>query len=113
MMKATLPLGLTLFLAAAGFAYAQAPAVEQGVNEAVMRQAYRVQLRQRLDDALAAQERHDLVGASKLYDSSWDLVEKIGYENVEPEAARTRAGLAAVRLELARQAESHGHEALQ
>jgi type II secretory pathway component GspD/PulD (secretin)/tetratricopeptide (TPR) repeat protein len=105
---ASLPLCLTLLLAAAGVAYAQAPAQETAVNEAVMRQAEHVLLRQKLGDALAAQERHDLVNAAKLYDAAWDLVLKVGIPNVEPEAAQTRAGLAAVRMELARTDQRHG-----
>ena len=105
MMKATLPLGLSLLLATAGVSFAQAPAQETAVNEAVIRQANRIALRQKLADALNAQSRHDLPNAAKLYDDAWELVQKIGYVNVEPEADQTRAGLAAVRLELAREAQ--------
>jgi len=106
MMKAaSLPLALSLFLATAAVSYAQAPATETAVNEAVIRQANRIALRQKLGDALGAQTRHDLPTAAKLYDDSWELVQKIGYVNVEPEADQARAGLAAVRLELAREAQ--------
>ena len=98
MMKATLPLGLTLFLAAAGLAYAQAPGTETGVNEAVMRQAYRISLQQKLREASLAEQQKDTARAAKLYDDAWELVQKTGYINVPAEAEQARAGLAAVRL---------------
>src|SRR5262245_8673639 len=104
MKSATLPIGLTLLLAAASVSYAQAPSQDAAVNEAVMRQANRIALRQKLAQAAAAQERHELAAAAKLYDECWTLVLNIG-SNVDTEAAQTRAGLAAVRLELAREAQ--------
>ena len=105
MKAATLPLGLTLLLAAATVCQAQVPAQETAINEAVMRQANRIALRQKLAEAYAAQQRRDLANAAKLYDDSWALVQSIGAANVESEAAQTRAGLSAVRLELARAAQ--------
>ncbi len=106
MMKAAfLPLGLTLLLGAPGATYAQAPAQETAVNEAVIRQADHIALRQKLAEARNAQERGDLAKAAKLYDDSWDLVQRVG-ANVEAEAATTRAGLAAVRLTMARAAQN-------
>jgi Mg-chelatase subunit ChlD len=75
----------------------QEMAVEQGVNEAVMRQAYRIQLRERLADAKDAQSKNDLSKAAKLYDSASDLASKIGSDNAEPEMAQIRDGQAAVR----------------
>ena len=104
MKAATLPLGLTLFLASANFVLAQTPAQDTAVNEAVIRQADRIALRQKLADARATQERGDLLKAAKLYDDSWELVLRVG-ANVDAEAAVTRSGLASVRLELARAAE--------
>jgi len=54
-MKAvTLPLGLTLLLATASISSAQVPTSDAAVNEAVMRQANRITLRQRLADARSA-----------------------------------------------------------
>jgi general secretion pathway protein D len=107
MKSASLPIGLTLLLAAAGSAFAQASVQDSAVNEAVMRQANRIALRQRLAQAALAQERQDLPAAAKLYDSAWDLVVSVG-SNVDAEAAQTRAGLATVRLELARAAQHRG-----
>jgi general secretion pathway protein D len=109
MMKAvTLPLGLTLLLATATVSYCQVPAQESAVNEAVMRQANRITLRQRLADARSAEDRHDLATAAKLYDDAWTLVLTIGINNAEAEAETARAGLAAVRIELAKSAERRG-----
>src|SRR5262249_18699570 len=107
-MKAvTLPLGLTLCLASANFVFAQAPAQETAVNEAVIRQADRIALRQKLADARATQERGDLLKAAKLYDDAWELVLRVG-ANVDAEASVARTGLASFRLELARSAEHRG-----
>lgn len=108
MMKAvTLPLGLTLLLATVAISSGQVPAQDSAVNEAVMRQANRIALRQRLAAARGAQDRRDLAIAAKLYDDAWDLVMNIGVNNVEAEAATARAGLASARLELARAAQRH------
>ena len=108
MMKAaTLPLALTLLLTAALTALAQTPPQETAVNEAVYRQANHIALRQKLVDARAAQDRHALTTAAKLYDDAWDLVQKIG-SGVDAEREQTAAGLAAVRLELARAAQRKG-----
>jgi len=105
MKPVTLPLGLTILLATSTITLAQAPVQDSAVNEAVMRQANRITLRKRLADARAAEDRHDLQTAAKLYDDAWTLVLNIGINNVEAEAATARAGLAAVRLELARAAQ--------
>ncbi|MCX6912076.1 MAG: hypothetical protein NT167_03305, partial [Verrucomicrobia bacterium] len=108
MMKAaTLSLALIALLAAASAAPAQTPPQETAVNEAVYRQANRIALRQKLADARAAQERHALPSAAKLYDDSWELVQKIG-SGVDAERDQTVAGLGTVRLELARAAQRRG-----
>src|SRR5436190_910637 len=91
MKAATLPLGLTLFFASASFVLAQAPAQETAVNEAVIRQADRIALRQKLADARATQERGDLLKSAKLYDDAWELVQRVG-ANVDAEAAMARWG---------------------
>lgn len=101
---ALLPLGITLLLATAPAFAAQTPAQETAINEAVYRQASRIALRQKLADAASAQQRRDLATAAKLYDDSWELIQKIG-TNVDAEKEQTRQGLAVVRLELARAAQ--------
>ena len=108
MMKAaTLPLVLTFLFAAASASNAQTQPQETAVNEAIYRQANRITLRQKLADARAAQERNALPSAAKLYDDAWELVQKIG-SGVDAERDQTVAGLAAVRLELARAAQRRG-----
>ncbi|HRY57922.1 MAG TPA: hypothetical protein P5097_04480 [Candidatus Paceibacterota bacterium] len=104
---ASLPLALILLAAAAPGAFAQLAPQDAAVNEAVYRQAHRITLRQKLAEAQAAQERRALASAAKLYDDSWELVQKIG-TGVEAEREQTVAGLAAVRLELARAAQRRG-----
>jgi type II secretory pathway component GspD/PulD (secretin)/tetratricopeptide (TPR) repeat protein len=103
---AILTLASSVFLATAPVAWSQAPAEDTAVNEAVYRQANRITLRQKLAEAKAAQERHALPSAAKLYDEAWELVQKIG-SGVDAEREQTIAGLAAVRLELARDAQRH------
>jgi general secretion pathway protein D len=105
---ATLPLALVCLLSAAPALIAQTPPEQTAVDEAVYRQANQIVLRQRLAEAKAAQDRQALPTAAKLYDSAWELVQKIG-SGVEPEREQTVAGLSKVRLELARSAQSHGN----
>jgi type II secretory pathway component GspD/PulD (secretin)/tetratricopeptide (TPR) repeat protein len=108
MMKAvTFSLALTLLLTAVLASKAQTPPQETAVNEAVYRQANHITLREKLADGRAAQDRGARAIAAKLYDDAWDLVQKIG-SGVEAEREQTIAGLAAVRLELARAAQRHG-----
>ena len=104
---ATSSLVLILLWAAAFPATAQPSPTEAAVNEAVYRQANRITLRQKLAEARAAQDRQALPSAAKLYDEAWELVQKIG-SGVDAERDQTVAGLAAVRLELARTAQRHG-----
>jgi type II secretory pathway component GspD/PulD (secretin)/tetratricopeptide (TPR) repeat protein len=107
MKAATLPLALTVLLTAVAAASAQTQPQDTAVNEAVYRQANQIALRQKLADARAAQERRSLVPAAKLYDDAWDLVQKVG-SGVDAEREQTVAGLAAVRLELAKAAQQKG-----
>jgi type II secretory pathway component GspD/PulD (secretin)/tetratricopeptide (TPR) repeat protein len=81
--------------------------VDLAVQQALHRQADRVTLREKLNEASAASQRHELPTAAKLYDDAWKLVEGIG-SGVEAEKARTLAGLSSARLELARAAQSRG-----
>ncbi len=83
------------------------------VNEAVLREADTIVLRQKLAAANAAAQQKDLVAAAKLYEESYSLVESIGPISIPNEAAETKTGLVSVRMELAREAERQGdlHEA--
>lgn len=104
---ATTPLCLLLLLATAPALPAQSPPAEAAVQEALRRQADHIALRQKLIDARGAEQRRDLATAAKLYNEAWTLIERIG-AGVDPEIQQTRAGLAAVRMELARAAQRRG-----
>ncbi len=103
---AFLTLVSSLLLATAPSAWSQAPADETAANEAVYRQANLILLRQKLGEAKAAQDRHALPAAAKLYDEAWVLVQTVG-TGVDAERAQTLQGLTEVRLELAHQAQRH------
>ncbi|MBC8096369.1 MAG: tetratricopeptide repeat protein, partial [Akkermansiaceae bacterium] len=109
MIKAVItPLCLTLLLGTAFRLPAQtSPSGNPAVEEGVRRQAAQIALRQKLVDARAAEQRRDLVTASKLYGDAWRLVESVG-PGVEVEAQQTVMGLTTVRLEMARAAQSRG-----
>jgi tetratricopeptide (TPR) repeat protein len=109
---ASLSLGFILLLAGAASLPAQTSPTDEAVNEAVLRQANTIILRQKLIEARNAAERGDLPGAAKLYEDANTLVDQIG-SGIPEEKAQTISGLASTRLTLARQAQSNGdlHEA--
>src|SRR5208283_2017613 len=109
---ASLSLGFIFLLAATAMLPAQTSPMDAAVNEAVLRQANTIILRQKLQDAKNAAMRGDLPGAAKLYEDANTLVEQIG-SGIPDERAQTISGLASTRLLLARQAQSQGdlHEA--
>src|SRR5208283_570893 len=109
---APLSLGFVLLLAAAAMLPAQTSPTDAAVNEAVLRQANTIILRQKLLEAKNTAVRGDLPGAAKLYEDANTLVEQIG-SGIPEEKAQTISGLASTRLALARQAQSQGdlHEA--
>ena len=72
-----------------------------------MRQANQIALRQRLAEARAAQDRPSLAIAAKLYDAAWTSSQDWHRAMSSAEAAPPVAGLAAVRLDLAREAQRH------
>jgi len=89
-------------------AAAVAAANQAAADEAIHREAFKVELRRTLADAQALQARGDLVGASKLYEKSYDLIQRIGVQ-IDAERAETLKGMAETRLELARRAQSKGN----
>ncbi|MGA2281914.1 MAG: hypothetical protein ABSG80_16610, partial [Verrucomicrobiota bacterium] len=109
---ALLSLGFFLLLATAAMLPAQTSPTDAAVNEAVLRQANTIILRQKLLDAKNTAMRGDLAGAAKLYEEANALVEQIG-SGIPEEKAQTISGLASTWLTLARQARSQGelHEA--
>jgi len=100
-------LGLILMLAGAITADAQNSSTDVAINQAVLRQANTILLRQKLDAAKAEAVRGDLVGAAKSYDEAYTLTEQIG-SGIDAETAQTVAGVASTRLQLAREAQSKG-----
>jgi len=108
----SLSLGLILLLAATAPGLAQTSPADTAVNEAVLRQANTIILRQKLQDAKNTALRGDLPGAAKLYEDAYTLVEQIG-SGIDAEKTQTISGLASTRLALARRAQSAGdlHEA--
>ncbi len=109
MIKAVyLSLGFLFLVAAAPALPAQqmSPASEAG-NEAVLRQANTIVLRQKIEDARNAQARGDIVTAAKLYEDANQLVQSIG-SGIDAETAETIAGLDATHMELARQEQRAG-----
>lgn len=109
---AILPLGLSLLMTAAPAALlAQESPQDDAVKQAVMNQANRLTLRQKLADAKSAQERRDLAKAATLYGDAWGLAQQIGFSNIGPEVQQVRQGIVAVRTELAKQAQRQGNYA--
>ena len=101
----------SLGLAALAVFPAPVPAQENpaaiAVNEAVLRQANTIVLRQKLTDAQAVAKRGDIVNAAKLYQEAVTLAQQIG-SGIDPEMQQAVAGLAATRMALARDAQSRG-----
>ncbi len=77
------------------------------VNEAVLRQANTIVLRQKLSDAKAVMQRGDIVNAAKNYQEAVTLAQQIG-SGIDAEMQQAVAGLATTRLALARDAHSRG-----
>src|ERR1039458_79005 len=102
---APLSLGFILLLAAAAMLPAQTSPTDAAVNEAVLRQANTIILRQKLLDAKNTAAGVDLPGTAKLYEDAYALVEQIG-SGIDAEKAQTISGLVSTRLTLARQAQS-------
>jgi tetratricopeptide (TPR) repeat protein len=104
---AILFLGLAALLALPAIAPAQDSPTATAVNEAVLRQANTIVLRQKLADARHAAQSGETVAAAKLYQESCELAQQIG-SGIDAENAQAINGLAATRLALARDAQSHG-----
>jgi tetratricopeptide (TPR) repeat protein len=109
---AILFLGLAAVIALPAVAPAQDSPAATAVNEAVLRQANKIVLQQKLLDARHASQSGETVTAAKLYQESCELALQIG-SGVDAETVQAINGLAATRLALARDAQAHGdlHEA--
>ena len=106
-MNAAKYLSLLLLAVSVTSSVAQPAPADSATDEAVRRQAALITARKTLAEAKAAQDKIDLVAASKLYEEAYKLVQSVGV-GVDAEAQQTIAGLATVRLALAKQAQHRG-----
>ena len=104
---ALLLLGLAVLFALPATATAQDNSTAIAVNEAVLRQANTIVLRQKLAEAHRASLAGETVNAAKLYQEACELCQQIG-SGIDAETAQAINGLASNRLALAREAQSRG-----
>ena len=99
-----------VFVLSCFFAVAQnaSPPVDDAINEGLRREAAKIELRKKLDEAQAAQKRGELAAAAKQYEDCLNLCERIGGTRVELEQRELMAGMITVRLQLADQAQRRG-----
>lgn len=76
------------------------------VKEAVLRQAKAIDLRNKLSDAKAAQQRGDIANAAMLYQEACTLAEQIG-SGIDAETRDAVDGLTTTRMALARNAQAN------
>ncbi|HTB85325.1 MAG TPA: hypothetical protein VK742_16885 [Candidatus Sulfotelmatobacter sp.] len=98
--------GLAVLLAIPAAVRAQDNAAALAVQQAVLNQAKTKELREKLADASAAEQRNDITGAAKIYQESVSLAQEIGSTGIEPLSAAAIGGLARTALALARDAQS-------
>jgi general secretion pathway protein D len=100
---------LALFLAASAFAQDATPTgpADDAVREAVRRQAFTVELRQKIGEAGVAEQHKDLAAAGKAYQQAVDLADKAG-SGAEAEMKAAAAGVSRVNAALAQQAAAQG-----
>src|SRR5688572_25617263 len=107
-MKAAIrTLGLLLFSILLASGQNTIPPTDDAVRESVRREAAKIELRQKLADAQAAQRRGELSAAAKLYEDALALVDKIS-TGVEMEHREVVKGIAGTRVALAEQAIRRG-----
>jgi tetratricopeptide (TPR) repeat protein len=108
-MKALIaPLCCVLVTAVNFNSVAQAPDVTQdAVRESLRRQSAKIELRQKLADAQAAQKKGDYFLAAKLYSEAADLA-RLAQTGVEQEYRQVIIGMTQTRLILADQAQKRG-----
>ena len=99
--------GLAALLALPAAVPAQDNTTAIAVNEAVLRQANTIVLRQKLADARRVELGGDTVAAAKLYQESCEMVGQIG-SGIDAEAAQAMNGLSRTRLTLAREDQARG-----
>ena len=84
-------------------AVAQTTSTTAAVDEAVRREADRLQLRQKIADAGIARAKGDLLEAARLYQDSFSLANRIG-QGIDVERAEVVSGLVSVRTSIAHEA---------
>ena len=99
-----LPLSLVFLLAAATSSTAQTSAVDDANRQAVLRQANRIVLDQKLVNAQKAFQAGQITEAANLYQESAELALQIG-SGIDLESTQALTGLAKTRLMIARQAQ--------
>jgi Flp pilus assembly secretin CpaC/tetratricopeptide (TPR) repeat protein len=107
MIKAALQiLCLITVLAAPALRAQTTDAAALATDEAVRRQADSIKLKQKLADAVSAQQRNDLVEAARLYQECYQLAQVIG-PPADPQMADIMSGRSTVLLALARDDQDH------
>ncbi|MCX6895875.1 MAG: hypothetical protein NTZ16_10335 [Verrucomicrobia bacterium] len=104
------PLVFTVLLTIAAPAFAQdepANAPATAVQEAVRRQARTVELRQTLIEAGHAEQRKDLAGAFKFYQTAYKFTQEIG-SGIDAETRAAVAGVSRVSYAIAQEAQGRG-----
>src|SRR6059036_1549457 len=98
---------LALLPAVSGSLHAQQPSdIEIAAQESARRDALRIELRQKLDDATAAEKRGAFLEAARLYTDCLDIIKRIGStDRIEAQDKQARAGYVATRTQLADQAQ--------
>lgn len=84
-----------------------AVAAQDAITESLRREAAKIELRQKLADAQAAQQKGDIYAAARLYTESLALTKRIG-TGVETEYAQVLTGVVQTQLILAEQAQRRG-----
>jgi Flp pilus assembly secretin CpaC/tetratricopeptide (TPR) repeat protein len=105
---ATTTLSLVLLLGAASPLLGQPLPAQDAGEEAVRRQADVIQLKKTLAEAQRLQNLPDLVGAARLYEDAYKLVQKVG-ARVDQERTETANGMTVVRMQLANDAHKRGN----
>lgn len=101
-------LGVSLLVTGSTAAFAQSAPTDVASSEAVLRDAARVELGQKLAVAQEAALRGDLDASAKMYEQCVKLVERIGSTRIEAENAAVVSGLTDVRMQLAESARKRG-----
>lgn len=86
-------------------AISQTSADNAAVAEAVRRQAYTIEMHQKLTDAQQAFDAKDFARAAKSYEGAYELSQRIGI-GIDIETKAAVSGLVATRLQLAQRAEA-------